>query len=157
MPLVMVRVDSRLIHGQVVETWLPHTGANCLLVVNDDLASNDCMRAVMELAVPQAVHTVFCRFAEAADAIHEIDRKGERAILLCASSEDALRLFRSGVHYASLNIGNLHFAEGKVEITPSVYFSAEDFQAVHCLRHEGVAVNVRATPFETGLSFEPER
>lgn len=157
MPLAMVRVDSRLIHGQVVETWLPHTGANCILVVNDDLAANSCMRAVMELAVPQAVHTVFCRLAETPAVLAEIDRRGERAILLCATSEDALQLYRSGIHYASLNIGNLHFAAGKVEVTPSVYFSAADFEAVHCLQHQGVAVDVRATPFEAGLSLEPDR
>ena len=153
----MVRVDSRLIHGQVVETWLPHTGANCFLVANDDLASNACMRAVMELAVPPGVHTVFCALADVAEALAEIDRKAEKAILLCATFEDALRLHRAGIRYDSLNIGNLHFATGKVEITPSVYFSPEDFEAVHRLRHEGVAVNVRATPYEAGLSFEPER
>ncbi len=157
MPLAMVRVDSRLIHGQVIETWLPHTGANCILVVNDDLAANPCMRAVMELAVPQTVHAVFCRLEETAEALAEIDRRGERAILLCASSEDALRLYRSGIRYVSLNIGNLHFATGKVEVTPSVYFSPADFEAVHCLRHQGVSVSVRATPFEAGLSLEPDR
>ena len=37
MSLVLVRVDSRLVHGQVVEGWVPHVHANCLLVVNDDL------------------------------------------------------------------------------------------------------------------------
>ncbi len=157
MPLVMVRVDSRLIHGQIVETWVPHTGANCLLVANDDLAANPSMRAVMELAVPPAVHTMFCGLADVPAVLAEVDRLGERAILLCASFCDALRLFGEGVRYSTLNVGNLHFAEGKVEITPSVYFSPEDFEAVHRLRHEGVAVNVRATPFEAGLSFEPER
>ena len=157
MALAMVRVDSRLIHGQVVETWLPHTGANCIVVANDDLAANTCMRAVMELAVPAAVHTVFCRLGETAAALAEIDRRGESAILLCATFEDALQLYRSGVRYVALNIGNLHFATGKVEVTPSVYFSPEDFEAVHCLRHQGVAVDVRATPFEAGLSFEPDR
>lgn len=156
MSLVMVRVDSRLIHGQVVETWVPHTGANCLVVANDDVASNPCMRSIMELAVPASVHPVFCGLRDAAETLAEIDRRGEKAILLCASFEDAIALYRAGVHYASLNIGNLHFAAGKVEITPSVYFSSADFEAVHCLRHHGVAVNVRATPFEAGLSFEPE-
>lgn len=156
MSLVLVRVDSRLIHGQVVETWVPHTGANCLLVVDDDLADNPALRAVMELAVPPSVHAAFCRLAEVRQALAEIDAHGERAILICGSARAALRLREMGVPFPLLNIGNLHYAAGKVEITPSVYFAPEDFQAVECLRHHGVEVEVRATPFEPGVSFKPE-
>jgi PTS system mannose-specific IIB component len=157
MSLVLVRVDCRLIHGQVVETWLPHTGANCLLVANDDLASNAFLRSVMELAVPPSIHVVFCALDEVAKRLAEIDRYGEKTILLCSTFPDALRIYHSGVRFPSLNIGNLHYATGKVEISPSVYFSPEDFDTVHCFCHNGVVVNVRATPFEAGTSYEPER
>ena len=157
MSLVLVRVDCRLIHGQVVETWVPHTGANCLVVANDDLVGNTMLRSVMEIAVPQDIHTVFCRVEEVGTVLSEIDRLGEKAILLCATFGEALDMFHRGVRFSTLNIGNLHYAEGKVEIAPSVYFSPEDFEAVHCLSHEGVAVTVKATPFEAGTSFGPDR
>jgi mannose/fructose/N-acetylgalactosamine-specific phosphotransferase system component IIB len=157
MSLVLVRVDCRLIHGQVVETWVPHTGANCLVVANDDLVGNTLLRSVMEIAVPQDIHTVFCRVEEVGTVISEIDRLGEKAILLCATFSEALDMFHRGVRFSTLNIGNLHYAEGKVEIAPSVYFSREDFEAVHCLSHQGVAVTVKATPFEAGTSFGPDR
>jgi len=152
-----VRVDCRLIHGQVVETWLPHTGANCLLVVNDDLMDNPFLRSVMEMAVPTGIHVVFCRVDEVGRALSEIDCPGKKAILLCATSGDALDIFQRGVRFSTLNIGNLHYAAGKVEVAPSVYFSQEDFEAVHCFSHLGVAVTIRATPFEAGTSFGPER
>ena len=157
MSLVLVRVDCRLIHGQVVETWVPHTGANCLVVANDDLVGNTLLRSVMEIAVPQDIHTVFCRVEEVGTVLSEIDRLGEKAILLCATFSEALDMFHRGVRFSNLNIGNLHYAEGKVEIAPSVYFSREDFEAVHCLSHQGVAVTVKATPFEAGTSFGPDR
>ncbi|HZW35550.1 MAG: PTS sugar transporter subunit IIB [Deltaproteobacteria bacterium] len=157
MPLVLVRVDCRLIHGQVVETWLPHTGANCLLVANDDLATNAYLRTVMELAVPPSIHVMFCRLGDVASSLGEIDSRGEKAILLCATFEDALRIHRTGVRFPSLNVGNLHYATGKVEISPSVFFSPEDFDAVHSFCHNGIAVNIRATPFDAGTSYEPER
>ncbi|HJX14311.1 MAG TPA: PTS sugar transporter subunit IIB [Candidatus Deferrimicrobiaceae bacterium] len=156
MSLVLVRVDCRLIHGQVVETWIPHTGANCLLVANDELAGNPFLRSVMEMAVPQDIHVVFCRVDEVGRVLAEIDRLGEKAILLCATSRDALAIFQCGVRFSTLNIGNLHYAAGKVEIAPSVFFSREDFDAVHCFSHLGVAVTVRSTPFEAGTLFGPE-
>ena len=157
MALVLVRVDCRLIHGQIVEAWVPHTGANCLLVANDALVGNSVLRSVMEMAVPPMIHTVFCRVEEVGCLLPEIDRQGERAILLCATFGDALDIYRRGVRFSDLNIGNLHYEAGKVEIAPSVYFAREDFEAVHCLSHHGVAVNVRATPFEAGTSFGPKR
>lgn len=157
MALVLVRVDCRLIHGQVVETWVPHTGANCLLVVNDALVGNPLLRSVMEMAVPRGIHTVFCRVEEVGSVLSEVDRQGERAILLCASFGDALDIFRRGVRFSTLNIGNLHYEAGKVRISPSVYFAREDFEAIDCLSHQGVSVTVRATPFEAGTSFGPER
>ena len=84
MPIVLVRVDCRLVHGQVLETWVPHTGANCLLVASDGLDANPFMKSVMEIAVPSSIHVVFRRVDEVAAAVSEIDRKHERAILLCA-------------------------------------------------------------------------
>lgn len=156
MPLLLVRVDCRLIHGQIVETWVPHTGADCLLVANDDLVANPFLKSVMEMAVPSGIRAVFCRVDEVGGVLSDIDRLREKAILLCATAGDALDIFRSGVRFSSLNIGNLHYAAGKVEIAPSVYFAKEDFEAVHCFSHLGVAVTVKATPFEAGTSFGPE-
>ena len=156
MSLVLVRVDCRLIHGQVVETWVPHMGANCLLVANDDLVGNPFYQSVMEMAVPPDIHVVFCRVDEVGRVLSEIDCRREKAILLCANAADALAVFRCGVRFSTLNIGNLHYATGKVEIAPSVFFSREDFEAVHCFSHHGVAVTIRATPFEAGTSFGPE-
>lgn len=148
MPLVLVRVDCRLIHGQVIETWLPHMGADCLIVANDGMSGNPFLRQVMELAIPPGIHAIFCAVREVPAAFAEVERLGEKAILLCASAEDALRIFRGGVRFSELNIGNLHYAQGKVEITPSVFFDREDFEAVRSLERLGVHVTVRATPFE---------
>jgi len=156
MPLVLARIDCRLIHGQVVETWVPHTKANSFVVANDDLASNPFLRSIMELAVPRGIAVHFCRLAEAAAVLSEADRDGERTILLVASAADALALWKGGVRFDLLNIGNLHFAEGKVEVSPSVFFAPEDFEALRWFRRHGVSVCVRGTPFEAGRSYEAE-
>ena len=150
MPLVLVRVDSRLVHGQVVEGWVPNVKANCLLVVNDDLASNPFLRSVMELAGNRSLRIVFCTVQDVREAAAEVDRRGERAILLCSTPADAVRVLSAGIRFQSLNIGNLHFGAGRTEITPSVFFAPEDFEAVGALQRLGVSVEVRATPFEPG-------
>ncbi|HEY5997454.1 MAG TPA: PTS sugar transporter subunit IIB [Candidatus Deferrimicrobiaceae bacterium] len=150
MPLALVRVDSRLVHGQVVEGWVPHVKANCLLVVNDDLASNPFLRSVMELAGNPSLRIVFCKLDDVASAVAEVDRRGERTILLCSTPADAAGVLARGVRFTELNIGNLHFGAGRTEITPSVFFAPEDFEAVEALQRQGVQVEVRGTPFEPG-------
>jgi mannose/fructose/N-acetylgalactosamine-specific phosphotransferase system component IIB len=156
MSLVLARIDCRLIHGQVVETWVPHVKANLLIVANDDLAANPVLRSVMELAVPVGIRVRFCRLDELVAAIGEADRAGDRSILLLSNASDAVKARRDGVSFNLLNIGNLHFAEGKVQISPSVFFAPEDFEALRWLRSHGVSVCVKGTPFESGMSFEAE-
>ena len=156
MSLVLARIDCRLIHGQVVETWVPHVNANLLIVANDDLYANPVLRSVMELAVPVGIRVRFCRLDEVVAAIADADRAGDRSILLVSNATDAVRIRKDGAAFSLLNIGNLHFAEGKVQISPSVFFAPEDFEALRWFRSHGVSVCVKGTPFESGMSFEAE-
>ena len=156
MSLVLARIDCRLIHGQVVETWVPHVNANLLIVANDDLYANPVLRSVMELAVPVGIRVRICRLDEAVAAIAEADRAGDRSILLVSNATDAVKVRKGGAAFNLLNIGNLHFAEGKVQISPSVFFAPEDFEALRWFRSHGVSVCVKGTPFESGMSFEAE-
>ena len=110
----------------------------------------------MELAVPVGIRVRFCRLDEAVAAIAEADRAGERSILLVSNATDAVKIRKDGAAFNLLNIGNLHFAEGKVQISPSVFFAPEDFEALRWFRSHGVSVCVKGTPFESGMSFEAE-
>ena len=53
--MLWVRVDNRLVHGQVIETWLPYTNAPYLLVVNDELAADPLRQTIISLAVPARI------------------------------------------------------------------------------------------------------
>ncbi|MCL2102467.1 MAG: PTS sugar transporter subunit IIB [Syntrophorhabdaceae bacterium] len=156
MSLVLARIDCRLVHGQVVETWIQHVKANSLIVANDAVVDNPMMRSVMELAVPVEVKVRFCRLDQAIEMIKEADLVGERSILLISNASDAIKIRKSGARFTNLNIGNLYFEEGKVQITPSVFFAPEDFEALQWFRSNGVSVCVKGTPFESGVLFEAE-
>ena len=66
--LVMVRVDCRLIHGQVVEAWLPFISADCVIVANDEASSDPLQKTIMEMAVPPQVETAVLGIDEAVPA-----------------------------------------------------------------------------------------
>ena len=64
------RVDNRLVHGQVIEAWLPYTGARHLVVANDELADDIMRQQIIELAVPQRVMTHFINVKELAATLN---------------------------------------------------------------------------------------
>ncbi|MEJ2068454.1 MAG: PTS sugar transporter subunit IIB, partial [Deltaproteobacteria bacterium] len=55
MGIVLIRVDSRLIHGQILEAWIPFTEAESIVVVNDDVANDLQRRSIMEMAIPSKI------------------------------------------------------------------------------------------------------
>src|SRR4051812_47533027 len=55
MPIVLARVDNRLVHGQILSAWLPALGADALLVADDEAARNPLVRSAMEIAIPPDV------------------------------------------------------------------------------------------------------
>ena len=157
MPLVLARIDCRLIHGQVVEAWVPHLKADSLIVANDAMEANPMFRVVMELAAPVGVKVRFCRLDQLPQVLAVADAAGERSILLVSSASDAVRAMERGAAFTTLNIGNLHFEEGKVQISPSVFFAPGDFKALQWFCSRGVSVDVKGTPFEPGVFFEAEK
>ena len=157
MPLVLARIDCRLVHGQVVEAWIPHVKANSLIVANDAIVANQVLQSVMELAVPVEVNVRFCRLDQVAEMLKKADFTDERSILLVSNASDAIKAWKNGAGFTVLNIGNLHYEEGKVQITSSVFFATKDFEALQWFRSNGVSVCVKGTPFESGILFEAEK
>ena len=82
------RVDNRLVHGQVIEAWLPYTGAKHLVVANDELATDLLRRQIVELAIPQRVITHFIPVRELAATL---DACGDDSFVLFANCQDARR------------------------------------------------------------------
>ena len=66
MPIVLLRVDDRLVHGQVVEGWLPTLGADLVVVVSDVSASDPVQSALMKMALPSGVGLLVLGVADAA-------------------------------------------------------------------------------------------
>jgi mannose/fructose/N-acetylgalactosamine-specific phosphotransferase system component IIB len=140
------RVDNRLVHGQVIEAWLPYTGAKHLIVANDDLAQNMFCQQIISLAVPQRVAIHFVPLALLSATLEQC---GEKSFVLFASCQDAYTAYCGGIVMPILNIGNLHYAEGKRQLLPHVAVSADDTAALCALRDADVVLDFRCVPTET--------
>jgi mannose/fructose/N-acetylgalactosamine-specific phosphotransferase system component IIB len=153
MPIVLVRVDDRLIHGQVLEGWVPKTRAQELLVANDAAACDDVLRMIMESATPDTIGLVVETVDKIAEMLTQEADSTIRRIIIMDSPLDALRLKRAGVPFDRLNLGNLRTNNGSVCLSRSVIVCDESLKILRELIREGVQVYIQSVPFETPLTF----
>lgn len=146
MKIALVRVDSRLIHGQIVEAWVPHTGATVLVVLNDAAAASARSRSVMGMCVPKAITVVVGPVADAAAIGDRSGLEDATAIVLVATPKDALAVHQGGLTFTRLNLGNLHYAPGKRQVSTSLSLGEEDRDALEALEARGVAIEAQAVP-----------
>jgi len=144
--MAFVRVDNRLVHGQIIETWLPFTLARRIVVVNDELAADPLRQEIMSLAIPGGVDIAFLAVAELAGYFGRAPLDFGEALILFASCRDAQAAYEHGFDFANLNLGNLHYAPGKRQVCPHVALSKEDESCLDFFRDKGVRLDYRCVP-----------
>lgn len=149
MSIVLTRIDTRLIHGQVLEAWVPYTHANCIVVANNAVSTNPLKKMMMEASVPS-------RFRVEIDTVEEIVgmfARGEfndrKTLLLFATTEDALAAYREGLLFSQLNLGNLHAGEGKQRMSCTLFLGTDDIDNLQALEDSGVTIMARCIPADT--------
>ncbi len=155
MSIVLTRVDSRLVHGQVVETWLPALGIRHVVVADAKAAAEPLARTAMELALPPGVDLVVGA-PESLDWKALGDAEGNTLVLV-RSIED-LRSLLDHLDLAGLdillNVGMVHAGEGRRAITPGLYLSRSELEALRDLVRRGVRVEARGLPSQPALTVE---
>lgn len=151
--MVLVRVDCRLIHGQILEAWVPFTGADFLLVANDQAADDTMERAIMEMAAPPYIGVAVLRVDDAARRLALGEWTDKRMILLFADTRDALRFCRAGRGFGRLNLGNLAGSPGKMQITDTVSLDRDDFKRLKEISDHGTMIEARSVPQNSSLKL----
>ena len=123
---VLTRVDSRLIHGTVVENWTNHLRATAIVVANDEIMANGLSRAVLEMAVPSSIRLGVYSVKVATKKIIEGDFKKDRVILLFANVIDACRSIKDGLKISSLNLGDYQSEDCMVKLSDRVILGPKD-------------------------------
>lgn len=146
MAIVLTRIDSRLIHGQVLEAWVPYLQVDCIVVANDAAAHTPLQRMIMRAAVPSAIRVEVGTLEEAAQLLLSRELASRRTLLLFASSADALRACRLGIAYAKLNLGNMHAAAGKNRYSCTIALDQQDIDNLRAVEANGVTIVSQCVP-----------
>jgi len=146
--LVLVRIDNRLVHGQVATQWCGSVGANLILVAHDEVASNTLRQGLMDMAAPSYAQTRYWTIDKTIKTIHKASDK-QKVFIVCETPQDVLRLVEGGVPIKKVNIGNMHMSDGKRQVVGSVAVDDSDVAAFKRLQELGVELEIRRVPTES--------
>lgn len=153
MAIVLARIDNRLIHGQVLESWVPFSQADCIVVANDAVAAQPLQRTLLAAAVPSSLQVVIGTVREVAGRLAGGELGGQRVLLLFATPADALAALRLGVPLSELNLGNLHAGAGKEQFSCTIALDPEDIAVLAELEASGVRVVARCIPSDDACDW----
>lgn len=126
MPLCLVRIDDRLIHGQVVLGWVRELKPDRIVVANDRIAGNTWERKFYTSSVPAPIKVSFLDLEETARQLLNNLFKNEVVMILFESVKDVYTVVEKGVAFREVNVGGLHYREGARELLPFVFLTDED-------------------------------
>ena len=149
MPILLARIDDRLIHGQVVVGWAQSLKANHIVVVNDEIVTNDMQKFLFRMATPTDIKLSILGIKETADSIKKREFDDDDVILLAKTPADIVELIRNGGKIGEVNIGGMHFGKDKVQIFDAVFVDGTDVEKLKEINSLGVDLEVRMVPTDS--------
>lgn len=146
MSIVLVRVDDRLIHGQVVVGWAQALSADRIVLVDDAVAESAWERQLYALGVPPGLELTFVSVADAVPMVPQWMGGKERVLMLLGSVGTAVRLSEGARDIRALNLGGLHNGQGRTQRLSYVYLSDDEGRALARLSERGVLITAQDVP-----------
>ena len=140
-----VRVDYRLLHGQVAVSWTANLGADCILLVSDTLLDDPVRVTAVKLARPAGVKVVVKNTKDSIAALKSGITDKYKLFIVCETIEAAKEVIEA-IGYKELNLGGTRPGEGKKEIGTVVYVSPEETEMLKELINRGVNVYMQMVP-----------
>ncbi|MBQ1566803.1 MAG: PTS sugar transporter subunit IIB [Erysipelotrichaceae bacterium] len=145
MKINLCRVDERLIHGQVMTAWVKKCWIKKIILVDDELASDDFMKEVLALSAPSGVKVEVRSVEDTLQTINSSD-SDESTLLLFKEVKFAYELYKVGYDLKELNIGNIGSSPIRKAITNQVYMSEDEKAMCRELNEKGVYVYIQKLP-----------
>ena len=146
MDAVFMRIDSRLIHGQVAGSWVPHVAPQTLIAASDNAAADKLRKTLLLQVAPTSVKTNVLDIAKSGRVYSNPKYTGMKTMFVVENPVDALRLLDEGIEIDEINVGGVTFKQGMVQLSDAVYASEEDLAAYRELLSRGVKLTLQKLP-----------
>jgi mannose/fructose/N-acetylgalactosamine-specific phosphotransferase system component IIB len=142
----LVRIDDRLLHGQVLVNWVRTLALQRLVIVDDALAADPIARSVLMAVSPAHASLWIGPAVAAVDALSSFAEPVDKHLVIAPSPSAALCLYDAGVHFVVLNVGCLGLSAGRMPLLPQVSLAPAEMDILDILASRGVELIFQALP-----------
>ncbi|SNS19284.1 PTS system, mannose-specific IIB component [Anaerovirgula multivorans] len=153
MEISFVRIDDRLIHGQVATIWTKTSKCNRIMACSDEVAKDDLRKTLLLQVAPPEIKAYVLTIDKAIDAYKNPKYDSFKTLFLFTNPKDVVRMVKAGVPIKSVNVGGMCYKEGKIQITSAVSVSEEDIDAFKTLNEKGIELELRQVASENKVSL----
>ncbi|MGB7472602.1 PTS system mannose/fructose/N-acetylgalactosamine-transporter subunit IIB [Trichococcus sp.] len=153
MSITAVRIDGRLIHGQVANLWTTKLDIGRIMVVDDEIVDNAIEKSGLKLATPAGVKLSILSVEKAAANILAGKYDSQRVLIIAKRPDRLLHLIELGVPIKEINVGNMSQSEHSKAITRSINVLDEDIDAFKKLDEKGIQLVSQMVPNDRAENF----
>lgn len=151
MPIIFARIDDRLIHGQIVQAWLPTLNVDEVIIPVCKEHEERINPRLLRLSLPYEYKLTV--LDSHACMRYALDNKA-RLFLLMSTLKELTDLIEDGFQIKSVNIGGMHFKENAQKLADHVFLDEEDKKCLRLLRNLGISIDTRAVPNSQSISLD---
>ncbi len=146
------RIDDRLIHGQIVASWISSLGCSRIIVADDKAALDTFQQALLKIAVPNNIKLDIVKVSDAASMLKQ-SADSDNVLLILKNVDSALALCEAGFKPEMINIGNAGAVKGKKQYFKSIFLDENDIEKYNKLNGMGVKLITQVVPNEKAVDF----
>lgn len=143
--VVLLRIDDRLLHGQIGKFWLKEVGADLIVVANDNISADKNEQKLMDLTCPIGTKTYYLSVDDAGSKLDSLEEDKD-ALVIVESPKDALSLIKAGLKIDSINLGNMRNTGNKDKVNETVYIDDEDRKYLKKILDTHKNLDIRTNP-----------
>lgn len=144
--IVHIRIDDRLIHGQVAAFWTNALSVSRIMVINDEVAVDEMQKPLLRMVAPASVRTSIIDKETAVKNILAGKYEGQRVLAILKNPKDIWDIKEAGLKIKEINVGNMAAREGTRSIKRSVNITDTDEVYFKKLLEAGVDINAIMVP-----------
>lgn len=149
----LVRIDDRLIHGQVIAVWCRHKSFKRIIILDDGVSHDTFMQQVLRMAAPQNMTVEAMEVETNIDMLNSLPNK-ESVMLIMKTPLTAKRLLDAGLEYSELNIGGIGMGPGRKNVFKNISMSDEEKSLLKEISDKGVEITLLTVPGEKSKAFK---
>jgi len=151
--IVLTRIDDRLLHGQVIVSWIPFLKIDEIVIVDDEYSKDEFMSSLIKEAAPEFIAVNVLSVEKSAEYLF-LENKGTRVLLLSRNIENISKLIELNVPINGINIGGLGYFEGRKKYVNAIHMSETELNMLKKISEKGIKVEIQMLPNDKAIEIQ---